>query len=66
MGIGADAVQNLRGFILMENTLLLFPYIEMFLSYRKKKRNIFFFYDVAFFEENTFLFVFDDLCNVMT
>ena len=66
MGIGTDAIQNLRSFILMKNTLLLFPYIEMFLTYRKKERNIFFFYNVTLLEKDTFLFVFDDLRNIMT
>ena len=55
MGIGTDAIQNLRSFILMKNTLLLFPYIEMFLTYRKKERNIFFFYNVTLLEKDTFL-----------
>ena len=55
MGIGTDAIQNLRSFILMKNTLLLFPYIEMFLTYRKKERNIFFFYNVTLLEKDTLL-----------
>ena len=65
MGIGTDTIQNLRSFILMKNALLLFLYIEMFLTYRKKERNIFFFYNVPLLEKDTFLFVFDDLRNIM-
>ena len=61
----ADLTQHLRRVIFMEHSLLLFPHIQVFLSYREEHRNIFFSHYMTFPEYGIFYHSRNNLGNIM-
>ena len=61
----ADLAQHLCRIIFMKHAFLLLPYIEVFFSYRKQYRYIFFCYNVSFAEDRILHNSRNNLSNVV-
>ena len=62
----ADLAQHFCRIILMKHSFLFLPHIEMFFSYGKQYRYIFFCHYVSFAEDRVFHDSRNDLGNVVT
>ena len=61
----ADLAQHLRRIIFMEHSFLLFPHIQMLLSYREKHRDILFGHHMTFPEHGVLYHSRNNLRNIM-
>lgn len=64
-GAGTDFVEDVSAFVFMKNAFFLFPDKEVLFADGEEEGDVFFFYNVAFGEEDAFFLIFDNLGNVV-
>ena len=62
----AEVAQDLRRLVLMQQALVVFPDEDVILSHTQQNRDILRRNDMALAKHRPFLFILDDLCDVVT